>query len=93
MEQPSREPEFLESAARLRMLSRLAGALAHECRNPLTTIFLHAAIREDALRRLEDNQRPQLLHLRCAVHLVQARQYASPFQRVLVLKRHEVCVP
>jgi len=36
-------------------LSRLAGALAHECRNPLTTIFLHAAIREDALHCLEDN--------------------------------------
>jgi two-component system sensor histidine kinase HydH len=62
MEQPSREPEFLESTARLRMLSRLAGALAHEFRNPLTTIFLHADILEDALRRLESNQRPQLLH-------------------------------
>jgi two-component system, NtrC family, sensor histidine kinase HydH len=62
LEQPSREPEFLESAARLRMLSRLAGALAHEFRNPLTTIFLHADILEDALRRLESNQRPQLLH-------------------------------
>ena len=44
MEQHSREPEFLESAARLTMLSRLAGALAHEFRNPLTTIFLHADI-------------------------------------------------
>jgi len=93
MEQPSREPEFLESAARLRILSRLAGALAHECRNPLTTIFLHAAILEDALRRLEDNQRPQLLHLRCTVHLIQARQYVSPFRCALILKRYEVCVP
>jgi signal transduction histidine kinase len=62
MEQPARELEFLESTARLRMLSRLAGALAHEFRNPLTTIFLHADILEDALRRLESNQRPQLLH-------------------------------
>jgi signal transduction histidine kinase len=62
MEQPSRAPEFLESAARLRMLSRLAGVLAHEFRNPLTTIFLHADILEDALRRLESNQRLQLLH-------------------------------
>jgi signal transduction histidine kinase len=44
------------------MLSRLAGALAHEFRNPLTTIFLHADILEDALHRLESNQRPQLLH-------------------------------
>ena len=62
MEQHSREPEFLESAARLTMLSRLAGALAHEFRNPLTTIFLHADILEDALRRLESSQGPQLLH-------------------------------
>ena len=73
MEQPSREPEFLENATRLRMLSRLAGALVHEFRKPLTTIFLHADILKDALRRLESNQRPQLLHWRCAVHLVQVR--------------------
>jgi signal transduction histidine kinase len=53
MEQHSREPELLESVARLTMLSRLAGALAHEFRNPLTTIFLHADILADALRRLE----------------------------------------
>ena len=62
MEQLTREPEFLESVARLTMLSRLAGALAHEFRNPLTTIFLHADILEDALRRLESSQGPQLLH-------------------------------
>ena len=62
MEQPSREPESLESAARLRMLSRLAGALAYKFRNPLTTSFLHADTLEDALRRLESNQRPQFLH-------------------------------
>ena len=62
MEQHSREPEFLESVARLTMLSRLAGALAHEFRNPLTTIFLHADILEDALRRLESSQGPPLLH-------------------------------
>ena len=62
MEQPSREPESLESAAYLTMLSRLAGSLAHEFRNPLTTIFLHADILEDALRRLESGQSPQLLH-------------------------------
>jgi two-component system sensor histidine kinase HydH len=62
MEPLSREPEFLESVARLTRLSRLAGALAHEFRNPLTTIFLHADILEDALRRLESSQGPQLLH-------------------------------
>src|SRR5215471_9637637 len=62
MERHSREPESLEYAARLTMLSRLAGAQAHEFRNPLTTIFLHADILEDALHRLESNQRPQLLH-------------------------------
>jgi two-component system, NtrC family, sensor histidine kinase HydH len=62
MEQLSREPEFLESVARLTMLSRLAGALAHEFRNPLTTIFLHADILEDALHRLESSQGSQLLH-------------------------------
>ena len=62
IEQHAREPESRESAARLAMLSRLAGALAHEFRNPLTTIFLHADILEDALRRLESSQRSQLLH-------------------------------
>jgi signal transduction histidine kinase len=61
MEQLLREPEFLESVARLTMLCRLAGALAHEFRNPLTTIFLHANILEDALRRLESGQGSQLL--------------------------------
>jgi signal transduction histidine kinase len=44
------------------MLSRLAGVLVHEFRNPLTTIFLHADILEDALRRLESSQGPQPLH-------------------------------
>jgi signal transduction histidine kinase len=62
MEQLSGEPEFFESVARLTMLSRLAGALAHEFRDPLTTIFLHADILEDALRRLESGQGSQLLH-------------------------------
>jgi signal transduction histidine kinase len=60
-EAPSRAPASLESAAYLTMLSRLAGSLAHEIRNPLTTIFLHADILEDALRQLESGQRPQLL--------------------------------
>ena len=62
MEQLSREPELLASVARLTLLRRLAGALAHEFRNPLTTIFLHADILEDTLRRLESGQGPQLLH-------------------------------
>jgi len=44
------------------MLSRLAGVLAHEFRNPLTTIFLHVDILEDALRRLESSQGTQPLH-------------------------------
>jgi signal transduction histidine kinase len=62
MEQHAQAPESLEGTARLTLLSRLAGALAHELRNPLTTIFLHADILADALRRLESGQRPQLLH-------------------------------
>jgi signal transduction histidine kinase len=62
MEQHAQAPESLEGTARLTLLSRLAGALAHELRNPLTTIFLHADILEDALRQLESGQRPQLLH-------------------------------
>src|SRR5215467_13121589 len=62
MEWHSRESGALECAARLTMLSRLAGVLAHEFRNPLTTIFLHADILEDALRRLESSQGAQLLH-------------------------------
>ena len=62
MKQAAQEPGSIENAARLTMLSRLAGVLAHEFRNPLTTIFLHADILEDALRRLESSQRPQLLH-------------------------------
>jgi signal transduction histidine kinase len=45
------------------MLGRRAAVLTHEFRNPLTTIFLRADILEDALRRLESSQRPQLLHL------------------------------
>ena len=61
MEWHSRESGALECAARLTMLSRLAGVLAHEFRNPLTTIFLHADILEDALRRLESSQGAQLL--------------------------------
>lgn len=60
-EPPTRVPKSLESAAYLTMLSRLAGSLAHEIRNPLTTIFLHADILEDALRQLKSGQRPQLL--------------------------------
>ena len=62
MEWHSRESGSLECAARLTMLSRLAGVLAHELHNPLTTIFLHADILEDALRRLESGQGSQLLH-------------------------------
>jgi signal transduction histidine kinase len=62
IEQSSRAPKSLESAAYLTMLSRLAGSLAHEIRNPLTTIFLHADILEDTLRQLESGQRLQLLH-------------------------------
>lgn len=61
VELPSRAPQSLESSAYLAMLSRLAGSLAHEVRNPLTTIFLHADILEDALRQLESGQRSQLL--------------------------------
>src|SRR5262245_15801668 len=61
IEPPPRAPKSLESTAYLTMLSRLAGSLAHAIRNPLTTIFLHADILEDALRQFESGQRPQLL--------------------------------
>jgi signal transduction histidine kinase len=62
IEPPFKAPTSLESAAYLTMLSRLAGSLAHEIHNPLTTIFLHADILEDALRQIESDQRSQLLH-------------------------------
>lgn len=55
-------PESEAGTTRLATLSRLAAALAHEFRNPLTTIFLHADILEEALRRPQGPQGPQLLH-------------------------------
>ena len=61
-EQHLTAPEHLQGAARLNMLSQLARALSHEVRNPLTTIFLHADILEDALRHLDSGNRAQLIH-------------------------------
>jgi PAS domain S-box-containing protein len=51
----------LQDHERLQILSQWAGAVSHEIRNPLTTIFLHADILEEELRQLQGNAHEQLL--------------------------------
>jgi signal transduction histidine kinase len=46
---------------RLSMLGRLAGAVSHEIRNPLTAIFLQADILEDELDQSKDGDRMQIV--------------------------------
>jgi two-component system sensor histidine kinase AtoS len=51
----------LLQSERLSILGRLAGAVSHEIRNPLTAIFLQADILEDELCRSERGQGTQVL--------------------------------
>lgn len=53
---------FLQQPTHLLLLSRLAGMLSHDIRNPLTTMFLHVDILEDALPRLVGEPAAQLTH-------------------------------
>ena len=46
---------------RLSMLGRLAGAVSHEIRDPLTAIFLQADILEDELDQSKDGDRIQIM--------------------------------
>jgi PAS domain S-box-containing protein len=59
-----REVALLEARlrrdARLIMLGRLAGALAHEIRNPLNTVFLQVDILDEELRQPTPDHRVQL---------------------------------
>ncbi len=45
---------------RLNLLGRMAGALSHEIRNPLSAIYLHADILDDELRQVQGGDREQL---------------------------------
>lgn len=51
----------LLQSERLGMLGRLAGAVSHEIRNPLTAIFLQTDILEDELREPNGGNRNQVL--------------------------------
>lgn len=51
----------LLQSERLGMLGRLAGAVSHEIRNPLTAIFLQTDILEDELREPNGGNRHQVL--------------------------------
>jgi two-component system sensor histidine kinase AtoS len=51
----------LLQSERLSILGRLAGAVWHEIRNPLTAIYLQADILEDALGQPHERDRPQVL--------------------------------
>lgn len=50
----------LLQSERLSILGRLAGAMSHEMRNPLTAIFLQADILEDELYRADQGERRQV---------------------------------
>jgi PAS domain S-box-containing protein len=54
------QDQLLQSE-RLSMLGRLAGAMSHELRNPLTAIFLQAEILEDELQQLHADNQTQIL--------------------------------
>lgn len=51
----------LLQSERLNILGRLAGAVSHEIRNPLTAIFLQTDILEDELQQPDGGNREQLL--------------------------------
>lgn len=78
-------PDAAASAARSHTLGRLAEALAHEIRNPLTTVFLHADILEEALQQA-DPDGPQLVHF-VRVMRAEVRRVDELIQQYLWLAR------
>jgi signal transduction histidine kinase len=58
-QEPSENP--LQDHERLSLLGQLADSVAHAVHNPLTSIFLHADILEDELRRLRSDDSQQAL--------------------------------
>jgi len=57
----------LLQSERLSMLGRLAGAVSHEIRNPLTAIFLQTDILEDELHQPDGGDRNQITH---SIHVI-----------------------
>jgi signal transduction histidine kinase len=53
-------PGALHQQAQIALLSRLAGTLSHEIRNPLNAIFLHTDILEEELRQPAAGDRAQM---------------------------------
>ncbi|GIX47248.1 MAG: hypothetical protein KatS3mg131_1459 [Candidatus Tectimicrobiota bacterium] len=60
---------------RLSLLGRLAGAVTHEIRTPLTAIFLHADLLEDEVRRPDGGDRQRILDSLAAIKEEVTRLY------------------